>query len=108
MQSINNIQWWAWHNNKFREWISTNMIMHDMMIMHMLHNGHGHGVALFGREINISRLLRVKGGCEAMHATFSMSCDLSSYSVTANTIDWLILLVVTCTHTVCTCTDRAS
>ena len=26
---------------------------HDMMIMHMLHNGHGHGVALFGREINI-------------------------------------------------------
>ena len=67
------------------------------MIMHMLHNGHGHGVALFGREINIairlSRLLRVKGGCEAMHATFSTSCDLSSYS---NTIDWFI--VVTCTH----------
>ena len=26
---------------------------HDMMIMHMLHNGHGHSVALFGREINI-------------------------------------------------------
>jgi hypothetical protein len=73
---------------------------HDMMIMHMLHNGHGHGVALFGREINICNTvitpLRVKGGCEAMHATFSTSCDLSSYSVTANTIDWFI--VVTCTH----------
>ena len=23
------------------------------MIMHILHNGHRHGVALFGREINI-------------------------------------------------------
>ena len=46
--------------------------------------------------IRLSRLLRVKRGCEAMHATFSTSCDLSSYSVTANTIDWFI--VVTCTH----------
>ena len=48
------------------------------------------------RSIYAIRLLRVKEGCEAMHATFSTSCDLSSYSVTANTIDWFI--VVTCTH----------
>ena len=46
--------------------------------------------------IRLSRLLRVKGGCEAIHATFSTSCDLSSYSVTAYTIDWFI--VVTFTH----------
>ena len=50
-----------------------------MMIMHMLHNGHGHGVALFGREINICNTVITpftgEGGCEAMHATFSTSCD---------------------------------
>ena len=67
------------------------------------------GMALHGLDersihaIRLSRHLRVKGGCEAMHATFSTSCDLSSYSVTANTIDWNIVVIRT--HTVCTCTE---
>ena len=76
---------------------------HDMMIMHMLHNGHGHGVALFGREINIcNTVITPFTGEGRVHVK---QCMLPfrrrvtfpvTVHVTANTIDWFI--VVTCTH----------